>query len=62
MRRTKHPENCVVMVSGVHDIFYVNVHQYKRKPYTMTRVAAMCLKADLEREYHGKFLILKCEL
>ena len=53
MRRTKHPEDCVVMVSGVHDIFYVNVHQYKRKPYTMTRVAARCLKADLEIEYHG---------
>ena len=59
MGRTKHPENCVVMVSGVHDIFYVNVHQYKRKPYTMTRIAAMCLKVDLEKEYHGKFLIKK---
>lgn len=59
MRRVRHPENCVVMVSGVHDIFYVNIHQYKRKPYTMTRVAAMCLKADLENKYHGKFLIRK---
>ena len=59
MRRTKYPENYVVMISGVPDICYVNIHKYKRQPYKMTHVAAMCLKADLEREYHGNFLIKK---
>ena len=57
---TKVLEKYVVKMEGADDIYYINCLEFRRnKPHKISHIAAMQLKAGLEKIYHGKFYIEK---